>query len=390
MKRIIMYLAAAASAAVAVTSVLLFVFSVKNVAEPVVDTSIEATELTGYGGKYKFWFSQLNNEEKHAYNLILECIYSMPDEIEINRIDSEMLDNVFYALTSDNPDLFFVGRKCSLRTVGSKTWFAVDYIVDKNEYETMKKELNAVCDEVISGCSNTSDLWQTELEIHDYIIDNCIYSLDSNPLGSTAYGVLVNGEGACEGYSKAAKLLLDRAEIENTIISGVSESETSERGPHMWNAVNLDGNWYHLDCTWDDPVDEGGLQSKTYTYFNLDDKTISKTHFEFSYELGCDALQENYFVKTGAYFESYDRSCEEKLASIIINETQAGNDTVYFRFADKQTYDEAVKELIEKERIYHILKIARDSSEFEFSTNSTGYITDGENLIFALVPKYTK
>ena len=22
---------------------------------------------------------------------------------------------------------------------------------------------------------------------------------------------------------------------------------------HMWNVVKIDGNWYHVDTTWDDP-----------------------------------------------------------------------------------------------------------------------------------------
>ena len=390
MKKIFLYLLSAVSAAVVTAAILLFVFSVRNVSEePVVDVSVEAQELSGYGSEYKFWFSQLSNEGKHAYNLILESIYSMPEEIAINRIDSQELDAVFYALMSDNPDLFFVGRKCVLRTVGNETSFSVDYIIEKEDYQRMKNELDAACEDVIASFSNPSDQWQTELEIHDYIIDNCSYVLDEK-LGSTAYGVLVNGTGACEGYSKAAKLLLDKAGIENAIISGYSESKISGRGPHMWNVGTLDGEKYHLDCTWDDPVDESGEQTKTYLYFNLDDETLRKTHSEFSYDFGCNSKQADYFVKTGAYFESYDRSCEQALADVIVNELKKGNDTVYFRFSNKEAYDEAVRDLLENERIYTVLKLAKNSSEFKISTKSTGYITDDEQLLFAVIPKATK
>lgn len=392
MKKFFMCLAVVVSVALVAASALLFIsYSDKNKPEePQIDTSEPATELTDYGSKHKFWFNQLNNEEKHAYNLILQNIYEMPDKIEINRIDSEMLDKVFYALLGDNPDLFFVGRKCVIRGEGNKTWFSVDYIIDKSDYESMKAELDEVCADITASFTNPEDFWQTELEIHDYIVDNCDYVLDDDLIGSTSYGCLVNGRGACEGYSKAAKLLMDSVGIESTVVSGEAESEDGKKQPHMWNVVKLDGSWYHLDCTWDDPVDKGGEISKAYTYFNIDDAGIAVTHSQFSHEFGCVETEENYFIKTGAYFETYSRSDEKKLAEIIINETDRGNSTVYFRFANKEAFEKAVDELVENERMYNVLKNARKKSGYDFSTSSAKYVADGRMLCFAIVPEYRK
>ena len=36
---------------------------------------------------------------------------------------------------------------------------------------------------------------------------------------------------------------------------------------HIWNAVYLDGKWYHLDLTWDDPVLTDGSDTLEYTFF---------------------------------------------------------------------------------------------------------------------------
>lgn len=364
-------------------------FLVKDIQSkrPVFDTSAEAVELTEIGGAYKHWFSSLSNDGKHAYNLILGSIYSMPEEIEINSINFETLDGVFYALMSDNPDLFFVGRRCTLRTVGRRTFFSVDYTVSKEDYSEMKVKLDSVCNSVADSFTDKTDLWQTELEIHDYIIDNCDYSLDNELLGSSAYGALVSGKAACEGYSKAAKLLLDAAGIENTVVTGKTESDTGPSGAHMWNVVCLGGEWYHLDCTWDDPVDESGKKAKNHLYFNVDDESVSSTHSDFSFDFDCNSMKESYFVKTGAYFESYDRSKESWLAEILISETKKGKETVYFCFADKKTFDSAVDDLMSNERIYNVLRIARDSSGIGFSTVSTGYLTDDARFIFALAPQ---
>ena len=64
---------------------------------------------------------------------------------------------------------------------------------------------------------------------------------------NTAYGVLFEGYGICSGYADAMALFLNYYHIPNYKV--VSEN-------HVWNAVYLDGNWYHLDLTWDDPVTE--------------------------------------------------------------------------------------------------------------------------------------
>ena len=40
---------------------------------------------------------------------------------------------------------------------------------------------------------------------------------------------------------------------------------TSEN--HIWNLVNIDGVWYHLDMTWDDPVASDGNQYLIHNFF---------------------------------------------------------------------------------------------------------------------------
>ena len=36
---------------------------------------------------------------------------------------------------------------------------------------------------------------------------------------------------------------------------------------HIWNAIFLDGKWYHLDLTWDDPVTNDGKDYLEHNYF---------------------------------------------------------------------------------------------------------------------------
>lgn len=59
----------------------------------------------------------------------------------------------------------------------------------------------------------------------------------------------------CEGYAKAFKYLCDESNIGCLIIEGHIGSGTGA-GNHMWNYVELDGNWYLVDVTNNDGSDE--------------------------------------------------------------------------------------------------------------------------------------
>lgn len=278
----------------------------------------------------KFYYSQLSDVEKRAYDKIFSKIYTMPDEVYIPKLDDEQLDTVFAALLKDNPDIFFTGRLVSRREIGFGLLCSIDYIFTKEEYEARKAELDAVCDKIIASLSDPDDEWQTELEIHDYIIENCRYGIDDGDhVYSSAYGALVNGEAACEGYSKAMQLVLDRVGIENYVICGKVTNSKGESGPHMWNVVNINGDYYHLDCTWDDPEDN---ESENHRYFNVNDEMISETHSDFPNDFECTATAENYYKKKNTSLGRYNGKHKEMMISIVADEIIAGHRAVEFCF----------------------------------------------------------
>ncbi len=345
-------------------------------------------ELTQIGSPYKFYYGRLSDSEKHAYNEILQNVYLFPETIQIPPITAEQLDSVFSALLYDNPDLFFIGRRCTLISKAFRTYCSMEYIVSKEDYVQQKQALDDVCEKVISTLSSPDDEWQTELEIHDYIVDNCSYSFAEDDLVcSSAYGALVNGSAACEGYSKAAKLLLDRVGTESAVLSGISASFDGTKGAHMWNAVKIYGDFYYLDCTWDDPVSENGENIKVYSYFNLNTEMLSATHSDFSYDFGCTATAANYYVKTGKYFENFTRTDEKYLSELIAKELNAGASKIQIRFGSKQTYENAVADLIDGRRIQKVLSDAKKKSKVDFSTDSLVYYQDQGQLTLTVIPE---
>lgn len=86
------------------------------------------------------------------------------------------------------------------------------------------------------------------------------------------FGALIRGVGICNGYSVAFDALLRRAGIETILVDGTDWA-------HMWNAVRIDGKWYHIDLTWDDRGDWGN-----YDYFLLSDAEMIKVEGHASWE----------------------------------------------------------------------------------------------------------
>lgn len=108
--------------------------------------------------------------------------------------------------------------------------------------------------------------------VNDFVVLNTAYNLESAASPYTPYSILFNGEGVCEGYALTTLLLLEAAGVETRYISG--EVET---GLHAWNLVKLDGEWYHLDTTWNDPVPNQPGKVR-YDYFLVSDATLRADH----------------------------------------------------------------------------------------------------------------
>lgn len=124
-------------------------------------------------------------------------------------------------------------------------------------------QINEVVDKVIKEkITNNMPPKEKIKIIHNYIIDNTEYDKlkyedknDKTYKSNTAYGVLIEGYGTCNGYADAMAIFLDKLNIINYKISNEK---------HIWNLVYLDGSWYHLDLTWDDPISDINRNRDTY------------------------------------------------------------------------------------------------------------------------------
>lgn len=149
--------------------------------------------------------------------------------------------------------------------------FSFEYLTTKSEEDFVDSKVSSILEQIIN--SSMSDD-QKEKCIHDYIVKNVQY--DTSYERYSAYDALSEGKTVCQGYALLAYKMLTDAGIESRIISGKANNGY-ETESHAWNLVRLNGNWYHLDCTWDDPVPD--VEGRVlYDYYNLTDDQISKDH----------------------------------------------------------------------------------------------------------------
>ena len=215
----------------------------------------------------------------------------------------ETLKNSFQlainALTFDNPDLFYIDvTKMYLLMERTTRAFSKTYKVsigagEEGNYlaeqfsseEAVNDAINTVEEiknAIIRGIENDPAKSQIKI-VHDYLVDTIDYNSDDGSNIYNVYGALINKRAVCEGYARACKYILDELGIPCIIACGTGENRSGVTESHAWNYVMLDGQWYALDVTWDDPVvPENFRVSKEsrYAYFLKGSENFFEDHIE--------------------------------------------------------------------------------------------------------------
>ncbi len=160
--------------------------------------------------------------------------------------------------------------------------------------------------------------FEKEMEIVRWIIENCDYSTsrenEDDPYDwskGTAHSCIVNGEACCAGYSDAFVQMAKACGLSARYIHNTD---------HAWNLVKLDGDWYHVDVTWED---SGKIWKGQPLFVNLNDTNIRQIAYHTSWspnsikakgiKYGLNAV-ERYLVTGSA--ESPERTDLQRLVAI--------------------------------------------------------------------------
>ena len=149
------------------------------------------------------------------------------------------------------------------------TSFAPNYIYSSMQEDQSKiAELDELTDNLAAYAAKGKTDCEKVLYLFDKIVQDYYYTTTKpyTHKNRTAYGMMEDGHGVCQGYAILYSLVLDKLGIENYLCSN-SAPEIN----HIWNYVKLDNEWYHCDATWGEMSDTSRVY---HGYFLLSDSAM--------------------------------------------------------------------------------------------------------------------
>ena len=245
----------------------------------------------------------------YAYDNIVVGVNKSLKEIPVSdsthHISKDELEVVVDIYTRDHIEHFWFGNAYEY-SFNDQTVVSLkpNYIMSGSSLEKAKHKLEERVVKLLEGITSSLSEYEKELLIHDILAQNTVYKEAKN--AHNLYGAIVEGKAVCEGYTEALQYLLNRAGISSFKISGYSKNpsgSSSESESHAWNLVRIDGEFYHVDLTWNDQENQ-----IYHAYFNVTDTVILRDHqiTPTTYQLPtCNLEDANYFIKSGTRVKNY-------------------------------------------------------------------------------------
>ena len=189
----------------------------------------------------------LTDDPDGVYDALRDGFYRFSESIDISEfgIMPEELSSVLATVLKDDPYLFFVDGQMSYSFIPGGKVLAVkpQYIFSGEEafkaWDICRAQVRSLAQ---SAQQFTGDL-EKALYLHDAI---CLaYEYDNTLESDNMYSFFLSGRGTCQSYTHAYMAALRECGIESHYVA-------SDSIEHIWNYVKLDGEWYHVDLTWDD------------------------------------------------------------------------------------------------------------------------------------------
>lgn len=176
----------------------------------------------------------------------------------------------------------FTGLNIFARGNDSNRMFAGTIMISALRGTGDSPEEQAELERQVQHVASLVDPDSTDLQkvktVHDWLVRNTVYDEVNCRNGTlqkisyTAYGALVRKTAVCQGYSLAFERIMEEVGIPCVTV-------VSDELNHAWNMVQIDGEWYHVDVTRDDPVPDM-KDYVNYEYFLLSDARMQAAEAE--------------------------------------------------------------------------------------------------------------
>lgn len=315
------------------------------------DITITATDSKSQTTSLTFKVMAEEVQQGTLYDAIYQALLDAKPELDVSNFTKSSTEGwaTLKKVLIDHPEIYYFTYNGSL--FWSSGRFEFKYQYPKSQILEMNKELEQATNSIISNDirPGMSDFEKVKA-LHDYVVLNTAYDYENYlnntiPKSSyTIYGLLVNKTAVCDGYAKTMYYLLNKIGIDSLYVSG-----TAGGGGHAWNKVKVDGVWYNLDATWDDPVPDSKGYVR-YKYFLIPDSELAKDHswdnsqlpaatdtrYLFMGDMWDFSLNNGYYYYSSLsdniklYKIKADGSEKAKIADVRANELVVYRDWIYF------------------------------------------------------------
>ncbi|SDX53991.1 Transglutaminase-like superfamily protein [Ruminococcaceae bacterium YAD3003] len=233
------------------------------------------------------YFAMLDGTCKNAYSQVYEELSAGNQKFEMRiEVNADQLTKAIDAILCDHPELFWLDNTYgytydpSNGYIRELTFNFFDFADTPEKLAAARAEFDAAVNSVVAQAMTYPTLVERELFVHDYICENTEYDTNA-PYHQSAYSALILHKSVCAGYTRSFQYIMQKLGATCYCVMGRTEGlsgqvvgATDDSGSHSWNMILIEGQYYNVDCLWDDTASET-YGSPIYPFFNVPDASLA-------------------------------------------------------------------------------------------------------------------
>ena len=262
-----------------------------------------------------YYYQQMSKPRQAAYHAMKNGFDAISPVITIPLLEINAISDIFFQLRLDCPELFYLKTFVCRYHPGAKHMDLVpEYLFEKSKIREHQAALTSRIIKLVREAQNLNETEKLRF-IHDFICRNVRYDKLKKPYSHEIIGPLGQGVGVCEGIAKTVKILCDKLGIWCMIAISDAVPEHGIKLRHAWNVVKINGQYFHLDATFDNTLGQG--DEVRYDYFLLDDSHQFRDHQHLLYPVPtCTVGDQCYYRVNKLSFTKIEDVCKRAQMSI--------------------------------------------------------------------------
>ena len=237
-----------------------------TVTVPLLQNGDLSEEETGVSGGNKEQDSRLAKAEA----AVRTCLANLTETLDMQEfgLTQEELKDIFGSILNSTPSFFYVGNTYKIKlSAGKIVSFTPAYLYTAEEVTRLSAVYEQKVNEIVALVDPEMTDLQKLLFLNDYF---CLeFQYDNTHTVYDALRFFTEKTGVCQSYTLAFIAVLEKLDIPVTYAQSTAMN-------HIWNIVQLDGKWYHVDLTWNDPLSDR-FGRALHENFLLSDSGIAQT-----------------------------------------------------------------------------------------------------------------